>query len=129
MDPEREREREKDSQFSKLREEQGIISRNAEGKKSRCKAAGRKAFPCATPQTTDVYIVDQIARGSDIRDAGYDFIVHTSLREYLECYQLGDGAVRLKSAVSKFCGYPTTCAARAREKRALRLEAHCGSVK
>jgi len=40
-------------------------------------------------QTTDVYAPEKIARGSDIKDATYDFIVHILPREYLECYQVG----------------------------------------
>lgn len=43
---------------------------------------------------------------------GHNFIAHTYIiaRECLECYQVGGKTVRLKSAVSKFCGYPTRCA-------------------
>lgn len=42
---------------------------------------------------------------------GHNFIAHTYIiaRECLECYQVGGKTVRLKSAVSKFCGYPTRC--------------------
>lgn len=56
------------------------------------------------------YVRDQIARGVwYIR--GTNFIAHTYIiaRECLECYQVGGKTVRLKSAVSKFCGYPTRC--------------------
>lgn len=96
---------------------------DVEEKKGRKHTHRRRGSQSIPMHITRMFIcLTEIAHGYDVRDARHDFIVHILPRTGIWNATNLAAARRLRSAVSKFYGYPTMCLV----ARAYEAHRHCG---